>query len=471
MAAQTYPQVSSKVGNYNYYDWKSLFDLRLDEGYLEEIERYGLGSHFFDFMKLSDMTISITSRNPKVFERLEWEPTVKVGTQIAVSAAPGDPISFDIHADDIDAQGQIPVQVGDGLVIPGAYEANNRNAIYVITTIVGDTVTAEPLSADGTGGSAQSEIAVAVPVGTVLKIQGSFWGFGTGQPTGMNQIRALREYTTNLVKTSMGYEGGIQAIKWREIKSENGVNSAWIEGQEICEKLHTKKIDDMIFLGEINDNSALVQTSQFGGSNKIASAKGLWNWAEEAGQDLLFAGQWDASNLYDYKDLGISQGLTAIEIMFLMGTDLQRMIEESNLDWIKQFSGGSDLFRTAYEIGIDVRSFKANGYHFLFQELKSFANPLRWGNKEYNFTKYGLMLPNGKETYTIDGRTERFPQIVLGFLNHGGENRERILRINDGMSGRSPIASNQYDGSNLWMLTEFSPIIYRPNQLVRVMPQ
>lgn len=469
MASATYPTVSTKVGQYNFANWGSLFSLRWDENYLEEISRYGLGSFIFDFLKLSDMTTSITGRNPKVFETLEWEPTVKLGTAITTGLAGAD-ISFTIHADDVDAQSQVPVQAGDAVVLPGAYETNGTNAIYVITDVTAAVVTATPLSKDGTTVTA-SQVGVEVPIGTVLKVHGSYFGYGTGQPTGLNQVRATRTYTTSLIKTSMNFEGGINAIKWRKIKTESGINSAWMEGQEIAERIHSKKIDDMIFLGELNDNTTLVQTSQFGGSNKRASSKGLWNWADEAGQDLLYAGQWDASNLYDYKDLAISQNIVAREVMFMMGPDLLRMVEESNLDWIKSYSGGSDLFRTAYEIGIDVTSFKANGFHFLFQELRSFSNPLRWGNKEYDFTKYGLMIPNGSETYSIEGKMERHPQLMLGFLNNNGENRERIVRVADGMSGRGSIAVNDYDGSNLWMLTEFAPIIYRPNQMVRVMPQ
>lgn len=471
MAAQTYPTVGTKVGQYNFDNWATLFSARFDEAYMEEIDRYGLGSHFMDFLQLADYTTTISNRSPKVFETLEWENTLKTGTAIAVSVAAGDPISFDIHADDIDSEGQIPAQVSDGLVLPGYYETNNRNAIYVITDITGTTVTAEPLSADGTGGSAQSEVAIEVPIGTVLKVHANYFGYGTGQPTGENSVRTTRQYETQIIKTSMNYEGGIQAIKWREIKTESGVNSVWMEGQELSEKKHSKKMDDVLFLGEVNDNTALVQSSQFGGSNKRAATKGLWNWGEEAGQDLLYPGQWDASNLYDYKDLAISQNVIAREVLFLMGTDLQRMVEESNLDWIKSYSGGSDLFRTAFEIGIDVRSFKANGYHFLFQELRSFANPLRWGNKEYDFTKYGLMLPNAMETYTLDGKMERHPQLMIAYLNHAGEDRTRIVRIVDGMSGRMSFAVNDYDGSNLWMLSEFATVVYRPNQIVRVVPQ
>jgi hypothetical protein len=469
MAAQTYPLVSSKVGEYNFGEWASIYNARFDEGYLSEIDRYGLGSYFTDFMMLADRRTSVTNRSPKLFERLEWETTVKTGTQINTGAAGAD-ISFTVDASDVDASGNLPVMEGEGLVIPAAFEATNENRIYVISDITGTTVTAGPLSADGTT-QTESEIAVAVPSGTVLKVHSYYTGYGTGQPPGHNSVRAQREYNTQIIKTSMNYEGGIQAIKWRQIKTESGVNSVWIEGQELAESFHSKRMDDAIFLGELNDNSTLTEASQFGGTNKRTATKGLWNWAEEAGQELLYPGVFDFTQFYDYKDLIISQNVVARDIMFLYGTDLGRMVEEAGLDWLKSYSGGSSLFRTADEIGINIKYTMLNGFMFMFKELKSFSNPLRYGNKAYEFSKYGLMIPDQTESVTIDGRTERHSNITLGFLNWAGEDRTRIVRVVDGMSGRMSMAVNDYDGSNLWMLTEFVPIVTRPNQLVQVKPQ
>lgn len=469
MAAQTYPQVGVKSGEFNFGEWASIFNARFDEGYIEEINRYGLGSFFMDFLMIADQTTAVTTRTPKVFEVLEWEATVKTGTQINIGAAGAD-ISFDVDASDVDASGNIPIALSEGVVIPAAYEATGENRIYVVHDITGTTVTASPLSADGTT-ITESEIAIAVPAGTVLKIHSNYFGYGTGQPAGHNVVRAQREYNTQIIKTSMNYEGGIQAIKWRQIKTEAGVNSVWIEGQEIAERYHSKRMDDAIFLGELNDNATLTQASQFGGTNKRAATKGIWNWAEEAGQELLYPGVFDFTQFYDYKDLIISQNVVARDIMFLMGTDLQRMVEEAGLDWIREYSGGSDLFRTANEVGVNIKYAMLNGFMFMFQELKSFANPLRYGNKEYEFSKYGLMIPDQKETVTVEGRTERHSNITLGFLNWAGEDRTRIVRVVDGMSGRISQASNDYDGSNLWLLTEFVPLVYRPNQLVQVKPQ
>lgn len=473
MAAQTYPDVGTHVSQFNFANWASIFSARFDEGYLQEVDRYGLGSYFMDFLMLANQTTNVTTRTPKVFERLEWESTVETGTDIAISGAAGDPISFTIAAADIDAAGNRPVQVGDGLVIPRAYQAPNQDRIYVITAITaapGHVVTAEPLSENG-GTITASEVDTLIPTGTVLKVHSYYTSPGTGQPTGHYNVQVQRAYATQIIKTSMNYEGGIQALKWRQIKTDSGINSVWMEGQGLAESYHSKKIDDAIFLGELNDNAALTEASQFGGTGKRLAAKGLWNWGEEAGQELLYPGTWDYTQLYDFKDLIISQNVVAREILFMMGTDLFRMVEEANLDYIKEFSGGSDLFRTANEIGVGIKFFMGNGFLFQFQEIKSFANPLRWGNKDYEFSKYGIMLPNNSESVTVEGRTERHPNIVLGFLNWGGEDRTRIVRVVDGMSGRSSVATNQYDGSNLWMLTEMCPLIFRPNQIVLVKPQ
>jgi hypothetical protein len=471
MPANSYPTSYTKVGEYNFGEWATLFNARFDDTYQQEIDRYGLGSHFMDGLMLAGNTTNISNRTPKVFERVEWEATVQTGSVINTGAA-GANISFVINASDRDASGNYPVAVGDGLVIPAANQATGENRIYVITGIVTGThtVTAAPLSADGNTVT-ESEISVAVASGTRLKIHSYYTGYGTGQPPGHNTVRAERTYYTQIIKTSMNYEGGINAIKWRPVKTESGINSAWMEGQELAENIHSKRMDDVIILGEVNDNAALVETSQWSGSNKRTATQGLWNWGSEAGQDLLYPGTWEYTHLYDYKDLIISQQVIGREVMYLYGTDLGRMIEESDLRYIREFSGGSDLFVTNNKLGINVKYFMGNGFLFQFQELQSFANPQRWGNPAYKFSRYGLMLPNQNQVATVDGKTERYWSITLGYLNHGGEDRTRIVRVLDGMSGRSSQAVDQYDGSNLYMLTEFVPIILRPNQIVRVLDE
>lgn len=469
MAAQTFPTTGVRTGNYNWGEWKSIFDARLDEGYMqEEIRRYGLGSFFYDFVNMAGYETPVTTRTPKIFEILEWELVTKTGTQINTGAAGAD-ISWTIHADDIDASGGTTIMENEAVVIPAAYQATGEDRIYVITDITGTTVTASPLSADGNT-ITESQISVAVPTSTVLKVHGSYWGPGTGMPDSHRSSRAVRTYYTTIVKTNVGFEGGIQAIKWRQLKSEGEANSAWIDGQGLAERFHSKKIDDSIFLGELNDNTALTQASNFGGTNLRRSTQGLWNWAEQAGQELLYPGTWDYTQLYDYKDLILSQNVVARDIMFMYGSDLGRMVEESGLDFLKEYSGGSDLMIATDKIGYNVKYHVANGFTFSFMELASFANPLRYGNKNYEFSKYGLMMPDQSETVTVEGRTERHSNLALGYLSGQGENRRRILSLQDGTTGRSA-GVHEYDGSNLYILSEIVPLVFRPNQLVQVKPQ
>lgn len=233
---------------------------------------------------------------------------------------------------------------------------------------------------------------------------------------------------------------------------------------------HRKACDDALFLGEINDNTALVQTSHVGGSNGRKATKGLWNWGKEVGQPLDYAGGWDMSYFYDVKDLFLAKNVVAREAMFALGTDLLRSIEESNLDWIREYSGGSNLMRSADELGIETSRVKVNGILFQLHELMSFGNPLRYGNQTYNFSKNGIIIPEGQERSSYLGKEELHPNFMIGYLNNNGENRRKIINVLDGTTGRSTPTS-RFDTSETYALTEMAAIVLRPEQLITVEPE
>ena len=473
MASQTYPEVLVRIGNYNEAHWRPLIEQRLDPGYFLETFRYGMGSYYFDFLEMADRVIDLTTDNPKIYEKLEWESTLKIGTAITTGSA-GDPITFKVDVDDIDTNQKIPCKVGDGIVIPAQYQTPLEDRIYVIVTITVNGVddidiTAEPLSEAGSTITA-SQIGVEVPADTVLKLHSYYTGRGTELPDGRYNYRVIREYQTQIIKETRTFEGGMQALKWYEVPSETGGTTAWWEGQDEQELYHRKLCDDAIFLGELNDNTALVETSNAGGSNKRKSTKGIWNWAKEVGQPLDYAGSWDMSYFYDTKDLLLANNVTAREVMFCVGTDLYRSVEESNLDWIKEYSGGSNLMRAADDLGIETKRVHVNGITFQLHELISFGNPLRYGNKSYNFSKYGLMIPEGQENATYEGKRELHPNFMLGFLNNNNENRRKILGILDGTTGRST-PTNRFDTSETFVQTELASIVLRPEQLITVEPE
>lgn len=470
MAAQTYPQVLQRVGNYNEANWRPLIEQRLDPGYFLETLRYGMGSYYFDFMEMANRTMQLTTDTPKVFEKLDWENTVKTEGPIATGSAGAD-IVFVVSTDDRDSQSKVPIKVGDGVVIGAQYQTEGEDRIYFVHTYVPGTftATASPFSADGNT-IAASRIGVEVPAGTTLKIQSQYNARGTALPDGKYNYRVIREYQTQIIKNTRLYEGGMQSLKWYEVPSETGPTTAWFEGQDEMELDHRKDCDDAIFLGEINDNTALTQTSAAGGDNAVKSTKGIWNWGKEVGQPLDYAGGWDMSYMYDVKDLFLANNVVARDAMFNVGTDLYRSIEESNLDWLQQYSGGSDLMRASDDLGIETRRVNVNGMVFQINELKSFGNPLRWGNKDYNFSKYGLIIPEGMENAEVNGKRELHPNFMVGYLNHNGENRTKIVGVLDGTTGRS-IPTNRNDVSEAFIQTELASIVLRPEQLITVEPE
>jgi hypothetical protein len=466
MASDTYPSVGSKVTQFN-QGWVSKWNTRFDDGYIAEINKYGQLSSIFDGLQLAGRTLELTTRNPKWFEILEWEKTVKINAAINTGGA-GDDISFVVHTDDRDVSGNVPIQVGDAVLIPAAYQTPGEDRVYVCSGYVSGTYTAtlKPLSNAGTIITA-SQIGTQIPAGTVLTITSSYHGFGTGQPTGQDTTRAEKSTKTQIIKTSMNVEGGLTSLKWREVMNSEGNPGLWLEGQELAENTHDKKIDGALLVNEQNDNATLVATSQYSGSNAITAGMGYWNSAQLYGQDHYYTpGSVDRSFFADYKDLALSQNMMTKEIMLGVGTDLLRDIEDGGLDLIGNYSGGSSLFLASDKIGFGFKYYVANGYTFRIQEFKSWGNPLRFGNKAYDWTKRGLFIPEMYGDVTMGGKTEKLPQLMVGYL----KDRERIIRVLGGMDGRESVAVSEYDGSNLYMLTELAPLAFRANMLVTVNP-
>jgi hypothetical protein len=264
-------------------------------------------SSIFDGLQLAGRTLTLGTRTPKWFEMLEWEKTVKINTAIATGAA-GATISLVVHTDDRDVSGNVPIQVGDGVLIPAAYQTPNENRIYVVDTYTAGTYTAvlRPLSQAGTVITA-SQIGTEIPAATVLKIHSQYSGFGTGQPKGQDVTLAEKATKTQIIKTSMNVEGGLESLDWREVENSEGKMGLWLRGQEIAENTHDKKIDDALLVNEQSDNATLVATSNFAGSNAITAGMGYWNSAELYGSDLGYTeGSVDMSFFDDYKDFVIS---------------------------------------------------------------------------------------------------------------------------------------------------------------------
>lgn len=462
MAAQTYPDYTQRVGAYNEATWKPLMNQRLDPGYFGETYTNGMLSHYFDLLELADRTMNITTRDPKVFEKGEWEVGVETGTAIAAGSAGAD-ISFTIAASNQDT-----VVVGEVILLPGQFQTSGQDRQYVITNITSSVVTAKPRSADGTA-ITPSQISAEIPAGTVLSIVGFGQIPGGTLPDSKYNYRTVRNYSSVIIDVKKTFEGGTQALKWYEVKSDVDGNSAWFEGQAEMELEFSKYSEGEFWMGELNDNATLTATSAAGGINKQRATKGVYSWAKEVGQGLGYNGStMDVSYLYDAKDLFLAKMVSCTDVSLLCGSDLRRALEQGGVQFVGTYSGGSDFMSQMYELNVGFNRFHVNGMDFHIKEIKALSNPMRFGNKAYNLSKSGILIPETFDNAEYEGKKmDKSPSLMIGHLNNNGEDRTRIVGVIDGTTGRS-VPTNQQDVSYSFVKSEWAAIVLRPEQLIYV---
>jgi len=454
----------TKVAPFSNSEITSIWDARLETGYLAQIERYGKADRVLDFLKMPEREIFISTRKPKVFEMLPVQADVKTQSSIATSLA-GAVSTLVVNTSDRASTGAVPIQVGEGVMYPGDYTISGNDALFIVQTYTAATYTATLYPADQTEG-----VATLIPADTILKIHGSYHGFESDQPAGKRTKQVSRSYKVGLCKSTGDLGGGSGALNWQQVQwTDDPSRMGFIEeSQYLVEFDHDKKLDDMIFFNEEIDNTNLTDTNKYGNDGLRQASKGMWNHAEDSGQLLPYSGTWDTGNFYDYKELAISQLVSSREVQFNYGYTLSSQVEQAGLEWVQSYSGGSDLFMSPSTLGIDVKYYQLDGFTFQCKELESFRNAIGAGNQNYSFHSSGIMIPVGVGAATIDGKTEQHPNMMIGYLNANGINRKRSFGIINGPTGANYNVNDTYDVTKMMVNTEYALFVLRPNQLTLV---
>ena len=457
------------AGNYT-EAWKSIYSLYFPPDIWNEwYEKYGGGFKVLDFINMVGRTSQVSNRE---FTHFEDGVDHRVATTLAETATgiAGATISFDLIATDYDTGGNGPLRQHFTVYVPADYQpaAIDVPRAYVVTGIAGSgsaqTYTCTPLSSD-------SQISTAIPASTELMIGASVFAPGTGQPAGQTIGTYSRDHATQIIKESCGFEGGAVAHRnYREVVDRAGNPGLFDRGNVETEFRLDRQLDSAIFIGEENDNS-LTQTSQFGGTPSRQGTKGLWNWMAELAQEKNYTGEFDMDDFDDIKPLLQSQGVNGATVMFGYGSNLGLNVENGVLSGVKEWSGGSDLLSqgNAY-FDVEFTGIKKNGVKFMCQEMISFANPNALGNDSYDFSDSGFMMPVTDVSVTNpQGAKMTVPNLSVAYLNHAGEDRTRFISTVAGMNGMGFDAKNEYDGTNLYMLSEFALFAANINQFVRIL--
>jgi len=452
--------------------WKTLYD------------RYGDGLKVFDFLQLAGNVVGVANRDFHHFERGAYERLVKLadsgsGNGIDTGAGGAD-ITFKADTTMYDSDNNPPLRVGDVIVIPASYQPaavkKPRNYRVMSSTGSGNalTFTATPVLGDsGISGVTNSQISTAVPIGTELMVADTLYAAGTGQPTGKRYGLYRRSHKLGISKESKGIEGGQVALKQYQEDMKNGFSTLTNQAMLELEFELNKQIEYKMLLSEPDDNSSLVETSQFGGSTSINSGRGIYQWMDELAQELSYT-SWDIDTFDSIKDLFLSQGVTSGNVLMGMGSNLNREVENSLLDYLKSYSGGTDLTsdvgKSMKAVGFQPREFYKNSFNFLLCEFVSFSNPNSLGASAYDFKDLGMIVPLKDVPVQMEkgAKAKYIPNLSYVHLNHNGENRQRVMATVAGMNGLGYQVTNQYDGQNIWALSECGVFMAAVNQNILV---
>jgi len=445
-------------------------------------EKWGKGIGMADFYRMAGRTEDVPNQTIYIVQK--EAPLATVTTLGAISTGDaGAGISFKIATTDYDTSYNCPLRAGDEVLIPTAYQYVGCRIprAYRVMSISGSTndktFACEPFAEAATYVT-DSQIVTAVPTGTELAVTTNSFAVGTGQPAGMTDDFTTMTFKPRIVKESSDIEGGQVAQSFYEasgFEATKGLLNAATMQMEFG--LDVKENRAFSF-GEWSDNTALIQTAESTASNSIVTGGGLWPHADKYAQIKSYSGTFVIDDLYDVKYLQEAQGLVGTDNLLIVGPQLCIDVEKAALDYINQFSGGTDLLNKAkQELGVDITAFRVTGRTFYMFEPAELKDPTGVGiningTYTYEYPNMGLVVPNTKATVTRNGRANvTMDNVVLGYVNHNGENRRRILKWKVGVHGYEGFGNqvaSDYDGIHAYMLSQFTPMFCLPNQWVMI---
>lgn len=457
--------------------WSSLYNLVLTPQIWGEVyEQYGALLGMFEFFNFSNSTVDVKGQSETVFTKGSFERPLHMDAAISTAAA-GAAITVTIASTDYDSDGKTFVQVGTKVAIPAEYCTISGTKCkmpqwYQFTAVgaSGATSTAYPLDV-------LSVVAVQVPATAVLMVTGGNYAAGSQGASPLRDGWYSDSFTTAIKKAAWRVEGSVPSSE-RYVDHLKGGGMGMFSDATIRADFELNSyMNDEILLGQevTQTAAALKQSNRSSEAAVIRGTKGILNHLNDDGMKLYYASTFTTPDFDLIKNLFLSQGVTDKRANFWMGSDLYRYVENSSLEFIKEYSGGTDLMRSYNEMGFELKRIMKNGITFTFHELLSLSNPVKYGLSAYTFSKTGFIVPDSNVVTKASADapdSKVMKNLVLGFKNYGGENRTRITALVPGVNGMAQVNSNiavdSYDDVSGHLLTEFMVMSFKNNQNILV---
>jgi len=480
------PVHSHTVGAAYNGDWASVYELELEPQVWQEwYQAFGNGFKIFDWIQIPGRTVSVKARTLTNRTDVALERAVLTSAAgIALPHVAGAAHTFVINAtdyDDADGSAVNPyLRLYDTVFIDPLYTNKDVPTQWFVSALGADTAATTIVPMDAT-----VQLTVAVPASSYLMVGPNLQSIGGGQPAARRSGATSSTFYTAITAETAEIKGGVSAEKlYRNDLDKSGKSILWSKAQVEAEFLHNAGIDKEILLGQVNGNTALITTLDRGGvANAARGTLGLWHHVEASGMEQSYAGSYDLAYFDQLKEYLRSQGVTDTTVAILAGSNLFKQIENTGLDYIKAYSGGSVLEQYG-SIGAHVRQIVKNGITSELCEVISFDNANSYGVLDNYFRDAGLVIPKSLATVSKNNDMEvgdsygysagdkvKIPNVVLGYLNNNGENRTRMISQVGGVNGMGLPVVDQFDDVRLFIKSEFMLIVNLPNQMMKIVKE
>jgi len=457
--------------------WADVYDMLKPDIYSELIQYYGKGVGLAEWTQIAGNTITFGSQSATVYEEGSPYKLVEVD-EIAVKGE-GVDILVTLADAEYDANGKAYLALHDVIVIPAEYlqKPTGTKAVkpelYQVVTVtlagllnVDTTYTCRPQLAT-------VHLHKAVPAGTKLMVTGGNFAneAAGGKPKSSGWYS--RTFYNSTVRTSTAQGGSTQSNKRYYEELKGGGTGIWTKNTAEASMRHTKTISDQMILGSGVTNTSLTMINRDNDYIDVTGTVGVLQHMVSRAMPQYYNSAYDKTCFEDIKAALQSQGVLDRNVSFFYGSELGRQVENIGLDFIKEFSGGTDFMRTMGSIDSSFKAVKFNGVLVSFKEIPSFSDPIAYGADAFDdyFKAMGFIIPDVDVTIKdgSDGVPLSIKNLTLGFKSYNGDDRtRRISRLPSVGDMDSSIAVDDWDDTRLSILSEFRVYFNKVNQTILV---
>ncbi len=385
------------------------------------------------------------------------------------SGGAGNAITFKLSEDDIDENGNYPVQVGQSAWIEQSDGSIPELFVNSVAVNSGDGTTSADVDIELK--PFQSVTLDDIPQGSTVILGPSNAAENTGQPDPETSQMFTRSFypfeakaTAELTSDAMNQE------YWFE-KQVGGFASYYNKHFLETEGRMNIREDLKFWGGEENDNSLTLTDADSNGAS-VHSSKGLYHWVDELGGKLDYGPDFSEEYLDEIETYMESYHVTTKNFALMGGSGLGRKLNKTGLEFIKQYSSGTDFVDAMFGGNNEVAA-KANIKALQYGDITIAFQPLSILNDQTMFGSYqnntGILFPLSNVTDPRSG--DVFDNIALGYEQKGDSNLKRIVNHHRGMTKSYGTVASEYSSDRWYFRSKLLTFVIGAQQMLLVRDQ